>query len=196
MRGFNYKKAIQALNYLAIRSGGRLNKMKAIKLIWLSDRYNIRKSGRTITGDVYFALKFGPVASCTRDILENNSLSDNELEYKRQFIEVIDQYNYVSIGEFNPKVFSQKELEVIQLMYDTYGHLTQFEISELSHIFPEWKKYEAALKSTFGSSRFEIDTKMFFENSNDGFHLFSNSEEEIQDMLEYHNELLSFSTAI
>ena len=105
MRGFNYKKAIQALNYFALKNGGSLNKMKAIKLIWLSDRYHIRKSGRTITGDVYFALPYGPVASCTRDILENNTLSQEELEYKKSYIEVINKYNYKSVGEFNSKIF-------------------------------------------------------------------------------------------
>jgi len=195
MRGFNYKKAVQALNYFAINSGGSLNKMKAIKLIWLSDRYHLRHKGRTITGDIYFALKFGPVASCTRDILENNSLSEEELEYKKTYIKPFGKYLYESISEFNPKVFSIAEVQVLDLMFHTYGHLTEFEISNLSHIFPEWKKYESSLTGQF-SSRFEIDLDLFFLNSDDGFNLFMDNENDLADMLEYHNEIKSLSESI
>ncbi len=35
MLDFDYKKATQAINYLAKKEGGKINKMKAIKVIWL-----------------------------------------------------------------------------------------------------------------------------------------------------------------
>ena len=95
MRGFNYKKSAQALNYLANKNGGTLNKMKAIKLIWLADRLNLRKYGRSITGDDYYALPNGPVPSATRDILESSDfLDDIASVYASEYITEIDKYNF------------------------------------------------------------------------------------------------------
>ncbi len=37
---FDYKKATQALNFFAIKCGGKIDKMKALKLIFFADRYH------------------------------------------------------------------------------------------------------------------------------------------------------------
>ena len=115
MRGFNYKKTVQALNFFSERSGGTINKMKAIKMIWLSDRLHIRKYGRFITNDVYFALPHGPVPSTTRDILEANPfLNPIELEYSSRYIEVHNKYDFISINAPDLNVFSDSDIEVIK----------------------------------------------------------------------------------
>jgi hypothetical protein len=67
---FVYKKATQAVNYFAQRSGGIINKMKAIKLIYFADRYHLRKYGRPITNDEYLAMDYGLVSSGVKDIAE------------------------------------------------------------------------------------------------------------------------------
>jgi len=66
MKGFNYRKAIQTLVFFAEKENGTINKMKAYKLIWLSDRWHLRNYGRSILNDTYFALKFGAIPSNTR----------------------------------------------------------------------------------------------------------------------------------
>ena len=38
MNEFNHRKAVQALNFFSLKNGGKIEKMKAIKLLWLSDR--------------------------------------------------------------------------------------------------------------------------------------------------------------
>lgn len=86
MNTFNYKKSVQALNYLAVLEGGAINYMKALKLIWLSDRYHLRNHGRTITGDKYFALKNGPVASFTKDIIINKHITEEQSKYSSTFV--------------------------------------------------------------------------------------------------------------
>ena len=45
-------------------------KMKALKLVYIADRYHLRKYGRLITNDTYFAMNYGPVPSGTKDIAE------------------------------------------------------------------------------------------------------------------------------
>ena len=46
---FDHEKATQAINFFARESGGQINKMKAIKLIYFAERYHLRKYGRPIT---------------------------------------------------------------------------------------------------------------------------------------------------
>jgi uncharacterized phage-associated protein len=187
MNGFNYKKAVQALNFFARKSSNfTLNKMKAIKLIWLADRFHLRKYGRPIIGDVYFALPYGPVPSTTRDIVEENniSLSEEELQYSKDFIENESKYKYKSIKDCDLKVFSKTEVEAFDKIFSTYGGLSQFKLSDISHLFPEWKRFESRLKQRI-SSRYPMSYMDFFSNVNDGFDLFQDPE----DMLEISKEL-------
>lgn len=181
-RGFNYKKSVQALNYLAQNFGGSLNKMKALKLIWLADRLHVRRYGRSITGDVYFAMPFGPVPSTTRDLVESyQSLNELESEYREQFISTsnTDKYNFSSIGVLNLKVFSKTDICIIDEITEKFGHLNEFELSNFSHIFPEWTRYESAIKAK-NSSRFEIDYKDFFVDVEEETNTFIDSEENLE----------------
>jgi uncharacterized phage-associated protein len=164
MRGFDYKKTTQALNFFAKEEGGEINKMKALKLIWLSDRKNAALFGRTITGDSYFAMKNGPVASATRDILEESSfLDDVAKDYSNSFIKS-NGYEYVSIGHIDEEVFSDSDINTIREIYKAFGNKDKFALSDISHEFPEWKKYESALRKRL-SSRFEISIEEFFETN-------------------------------
>ena len=181
MRGFNYKKTVQALNYIAAKYGGTINKMKAIKLIWLSDRLHLRNFGRTITGDTYFAFKYGPVPSSTRDILESNSsfLSDEELDYSSQYLSIISKRDYSSVGMPLMKVFSETDISSIDEVVQTYGKYDQFQLSDISHEFPEWKKWEREFSQKMGS-RFLIDFEDFFKDSTEENSLFKQDATDLQ----------------
>jgi uncharacterized phage-associated protein len=183
---FNYRKATQSLNLFAILSGGKINYMKAIKLIWLADRYHMRNHGRTITGDQYFALKNGPVASNSLDLIKNNNLSDCEINYRDLNIKR-QNYDVISLNSCNEKIFSKKEFQVLNIIYKEYSHMTWDEISNFSHIFPEWKIYEDRLKEN-KNRRFQIDMNMFFDNVDDKTDLFINTSKEIEELKQYHKE--------
>ena len=163
MIGFNYRKAVQTLNFFALKEGGKINKMKAIKLIWLADRAHLRKFGRPLIADQYFAMPFGPVPSSTKDLAENNSfLADDEKKYRDEFIS-LKSYNVHSEREPDKIVFSQTDLEIMESIYENFGRIKEFELSEISHKYPEWKKFETALQQGEGS-RFPMNYLDFFEN--------------------------------
>jgi hypothetical protein len=118
MRGFNYKKAVQSLSFLANENGGTLNKMKAIKLIWLADRLHLRQFGRSITGDEYYALQNGPVPSGTRDVLENSDfLDDTASDYASEYLSAIDKYNFAILTKPNLKVFSETDIKTLKTIF-------------------------------------------------------------------------------
>jgi len=179
MLGFNYKKAVQALNFFATQEeGGIIDKMKAIKLIWLSDRAHLRKYGRPILMDRYLAMRYGPVPSKTKDLSEcdNSFLDKNEQEYRDQYLKTYhENHNIKSIHDIDKKVFSETDLQVMEKVYLKFGKTEKFKLSDISHFYPEWKKYKEMLESG-EASHIDMDYLDFFKNSDieekdDFFHL-------------------------
>lgn len=188
MERFKEKKSLQALVYLATKFGGKLNKMKALKLIWLSDRYHLRHYGRSITGDQYFAMKNGPVASCTRDLLQNSVFvgADGKLIDLSKFINQeasVDGYEYAAVSEPNLNVFSETDIKVLDLIFDRYKGYGQFTLSTLSHSFPEWTRYEEQFKQS-SRGRYDINIDDFFINVKDKQGLFQDDEDYLKESKE------------
>lgn len=158
---FNYKKATQALNFYADKDSGCINKMKAIKLIFLADRYHLRKYGRPIINDEYFAMPYGPVASGVKDIAEMSGfLGDNERSYAEKYLTIPDQYNIKSTDKVD-FVFSKSNIEALEFSWDNFGNISEYRLSEITHEFPEWKKHKAKLEK---KSRVRMSYEDFFDD--------------------------------
>jgi len=167
-QNFSYKKSTQAINFFATMQNGVIDKLKTLKLIYFADRYHIRKYGRLITNDNYFAMDYGPVASGTKDIIElNNFLSEIEKDYAIRFIEPTTDFNYIrSIKKVNLEEFSASEIEALKYISGKYQKLGSIELSEITHKYPDWQK-----KSKFLNpgqvSRVGMDLIDFFEDPSD-----------------------------
>ncbi|MFC2017710.1 Panacea domain-containing protein [Chloroflexota bacterium] len=162
---FDLQKATQALNWLAIKSGGRISKLKALKLLYLADRYHLRKYGRLITNDIYFAMDYGPVPSGSKDLAEaSDFLGDDEQEYSSKYIKPINQYTFESLADPDPSVFSDSDIESLAFAWDTFGHLARFDLANITHEYPEWKKHKQALKL---DSRIQMNLMDFFDDPRD-----------------------------
>lgn len=161
----NFKKVTQSLNWLAKKEGGQINKMKAIKLVWMADRLHLRKYGRPITKDDYIAMKFGPVGSVTRNITDEATpyLSDEQLGYSQKFIKKTADNFFTSVNDVDVAVFSESDLESLEKVYGDFGKFDQFELAKLTHEFPEWKKFEKRLESG-AISQAPMSYVDFFEN--------------------------------
>ena len=53
-----HEKIAQILNYIAHQAGSSdaINRLKALKLIYFADRYHLRRYGRSVSNDDYFAM--------------------------------------------------------------------------------------------------------------------------------------------
>lgn len=176
MTEFKYKKAVQALNIFAQKEGGTINYMKAGKLVYLADKIHLRTYGRTITNDNYVAMKNGPVPSRTKDIISKSEWWGHDIvEYSNSFLSEPRGYDILTIGEADTIVFSKTDLKVIELVYNQYGHLKEFELSDYTHTFPEWKKHEQQLKSD-PHRAFDIEIDDLFHPSDSGGKLLQSAE--------------------
>lgn len=96
----NERKVAQMAAYLLARRGGRMSHLKLLKLmklLYLSDREQMRRSGYPISGDRMVSMPHGPVLSMTLNFMDgdvesspggwNDWVSDkenNELSLARQ----------------------------------------------------------------------------------------------------------------
>lgn len=166
---FDYKKATQAINFFATKAGGYINKMKAIKLIYFADRYHLRKFGRPITNDEYFAMPYGPVNSGVKEIAENSDfLAANEQEYASIFLKIPNQYGVRSIHPVEGKVFSESDVEALSFAWDTFGKYNQYELADLSHNYPEWKRFKDIIESK-SQTRVRMNYDDFLKDPGEGF---------------------------
>lgn len=149
---FSHRKAAQALNFFAGQAGGRLNKLKALKLVYFADRYHLRKFGRPVIGDEYLAMTYGPVPSGTKDIAEmSDFLGEEEKSYAGTFLLAIDRKTFQSIQPVEPGVFSESDREALAWTWQTFGTMEPFALADLTHAYPEWKKHEDSIRAKLTS---------------------------------------------
>lgn len=181
-----HKKATQAINYLARKKEGKINKMKAIKLVYFADRFHLRKYGRPIVGDVYWAMKLGPVGSDTLNIanISDNDLNKESLHYVKEYLTRpsgdIKREEILSKKEVDIDVFSQSDIEALESVYKEFGDKDQFELADMTHDYPEWAKFKKEILVE-GKKRLRMDYLDFFKNpKNSGSSLFTLPEEDLE----------------
>ncbi len=175
-----YKKATQALNLLARKKDGQINKMKAIKLIFLADRLHLRKYGRPIVGDMYWAMKLGPVGSLAKNVAELSSISEEALVYAKKYIKPLDakKQTFISLKPGDLSVFSKTDLECIEVVYNKFSDKDQFELAEITHKYPEWIKHKKEIEG--GKKRVKMDYRDFFADTAKEDGLFSQNKSDLE----------------
>jgi uncharacterized phage-associated protein len=175
-----YKKATQALNIFARKKGGKINKMKAIKLIFLADRLHLRKYGRPIVGDMYWAMKLGPVGSLAKNVAELSSISEDALVYAKKYIKPIDEkkQTFISLKQEDLSIFSETDLECINVVYNEFSDKDQFELAEITHAYPEWIKHKKELDG--GKKRVRMAYDDFFTDTQKEDNLFSQNKSDLK----------------
>ena len=165
-----HRKATQALNFLARQSpGGRINKLKALKLVFFADRYHLRKFGRPVTECAYFAMTHGPVASEAKHVAEDDDLLPAPARsYARKFLEKKSVYDFASVADVDKSVFSESDLEALTFAWENFGYFPKYQLRDITHHYPEWKRHEHAIKDQ-GHKRVKIDCADFFAEPDAGY---------------------------
>jgi uncharacterized phage-associated protein len=135
---FNERKATQLAAAFIERSGGSLNHMKLIKLMYLADRTALLSWERPITGDDYFSLKHGPILSTTLSMIsdEHNPSSEN---FWFDYIKKQGDYEVSLVKPCPPTDLSVAEVAVIDEVFSQYGHYDKWDlVKHLHEVLPEW----------------------------------------------------------
>jgi len=149
------EKIVQGGKYLASKSPeGKINRLLAVKLMFLADRYHIRKYGRPITWDGYVAVPHGPAGSKVMNLFNQNEdwLDEEGLDYSVKNLEKVNNnYEIKAKGSVDEDVFSESDVEAIDFARTHFGNIEQFELADhITHLFPEWYTHaEVAKRSAY-----------------------------------------------
>jgi len=90
---FNIEKATQTAAYLLKLNGGAMNYTILLKMLYLADRASFDLYGKPIIGDMYCAMKYGPVLSTVLDLMTDPVDEKNKC-YWYEFLKT-DNYNLI-----------------------------------------------------------------------------------------------------
>ncbi|MDZ7723237.1 MAG: Panacea domain-containing protein [candidate division KSB1 bacterium] len=132
------EKLIHAIIYFA-KHTKYCHKLKIMKLLYYLDFWHFKETGRSVTGLQYKAWKKGPVPpKVYHDIEPKNNTKDFENAF---FIENEEFEN--GIGhclkimprkEFNPKIFSRREIQILEKVALIFNNAKAKDMSDSSHL--------------------------------------------------------------
>lgn len=125
---FKRDKAIETIVYIAKRVNEPTN-WRVLKLMYLADRHHLKTYGRFITGDSYVAMRQGPVASATYDLIKSDETPSDVTSY------IMDGY-YVRVGQeadYNRRKFSGTDMQTLEYTIEEYGNLPHSQLSKIVH---------------------------------------------------------------
>lgn len=177
-RTYNPETTVELAVAFTSLEGGRISHMKLLKLMYLFERYWLLKHKQLLTGNTLFMLPKGPVLSETLDLMNGNIMYPN---WNKIFSRVQNnQIKFVSVGE-RQKYFVRENLQfydvksssvlppeahkVVKSVYQVYGRLTQFELSDYTHELPEWSDPKGSARRLSDENLYRIITDSYHQGS-------------------------------
>lgn len=170
----DFKKKVQTINFFAKQVCSKtISKIDALKAVFFADRYHLLKYGRTVTGDTYYAMKHGPVASEIKNIcnLDPNWLSPEEISYTKQFLKVNKNSVHSNKKEYDSNFFSETDLEALEKALHLFVSLknNKTDLAEYSHRFFDWENKYAPFLPIEENNRIDLDLDEFFNIVKDDY---------------------------
>lgn len=135
---FQPEKAVAAAALLLKRHGEPIKYLGLLKMLYIADRVALAQMEQPITGDHYVSMDYGPVLSGVYDLIKGQSVNE-ALPLWSKYISPRDDNCVSLIEDPGNGDLCEEEEEILQQVYDTFGHLDPFEVAEWTHDLPEWK---------------------------------------------------------
>jgi len=137
---FSLPKSTEVACEFLERSGGQINVMKLVKLVYLLDRLSLDLRGIPVVGGDYLSMRNGPVTSELLDLINAGRLAgESDSSWERS---ISDRLNHeISLESKSKREYlSDNELELIERIWSEHGKLNQWELVDWCHKHcQEWK---------------------------------------------------------
>lgn len=134
---FDPRKAIEAILYVASRTA---NVYTILKVLYFADKAHLSRYGRFITGDVYVAMRHGPVPSGAYDIIKQ-ARGDGWAALPEP-VEQAFQVERNSVRPLRPanmRLLSASDVECLDEAIVQYGNLSFSKLRAISHKEPAYQ---------------------------------------------------------
>jgi uncharacterized phage-associated protein len=143
---FNEKKAAQVAAFFLHSAGSKLDLLKLMKLMYLAERNSLAEYGEPMIGDLLYSMEHGPVLSHTLN--HTNGLRESTPDGWDSWVR--DRANHqlslrkpITNIKRDLSLLSDADLEILQSLWAKHGHLSGFQLRDLTHeICDEWEDPE------------------------------------------------------
>lgn len=136
---YDSEKAVQCIDYFVEQEGGRIEKLKVIKLLYLADRLSLAKRDKPLIFDEYFSMRHGPVTSASLNGI-NGEIADPA--WKK--IELLkDNRSIISKDSSDRDRLSKADLRILTETWEEFGKMSASQIRAWTHDnCPEYSEVE------------------------------------------------------
>ena len=138
---FDREKALNTVLYIA-RQIEKADFHKVFKILYFAEQKHLAKYGSTIVGDVFVAMKNGPVPSKIYDILKalrNELAFQVDTQFEKKLIEIKENHYIQPVGEVDMEVLAASEVECLNDSITENKSLSFALLSDKAHD-EAWKK--------------------------------------------------------
>lgn len=134
---FKREVAINAVLYVLNRMGGICDMHKCAKILYFSDMEHLSVYGKSITGDTYIAMEFGPVPSKIYDMEKavkgDSFYSDQANDIRANLFHFINKKDMQAIGKPDMDFLSESNVEILDKWIEELRDKSFDEIVYKSH---------------------------------------------------------------
>ena len=120
---FNSEKAVDVICFIA--SNAPVNDIYHIcKVLYFADKLHMERYGRSICGDTYIAMKFGPVPSGTYDLIKDvrrHRTHSNNYDHAAASFQLVGDDRIKVIRDVNEDLFSDSDIECLNQSIQEHG---------------------------------------------------------------------------
>jgi uncharacterized phage-associated protein len=136
---FDEQKVTEAAVQLLRLAGGRMGKLRLMKLLYLADRESLDRNDRPISGDRYYSLPHGPILSRTLDII-------NGTEAAPAWETCLDLQGskVLLVHEIEPDALSRIEIDILRAVHERFKGHSDAALRSHTHRLPEYQDPECS----------------------------------------------------
>jgi uncharacterized phage-associated protein len=129
--GFRSRKAAQMAAHFACLSGGTIEKLKLIKIIYLAERECISRHARPMLFDEFYSLPQGPICSATLNGIDgrlDGNVWDSYIARNGNIVVAVR-----AIGRQDLDEVSDAEFDVLSKAWQMFGPMTASTVRNFTH---------------------------------------------------------------
>lgn len=129
--------AIQAILYILQRMGGTCDIHRCHKILYFADNEHLSKYGRSITGDAYVRMDFGPVPTCIYDLFKavrgDSYFASQVDDIRHDFFYFVNNKDIVAVASPKMDHLSESDVEMLDKYIAQMKDKDFNEVSDASH---------------------------------------------------------------
>lgn len=135
---YNEKVSINAILYLLSKMNGTCDIHKMCKMLYYADQYSLANFARSITGDTYIAMDYGPVPSNIEDGFKglrgsHYYITIDSLRNLSKAICFTNKYHIKALVEPNKRFLSGSDIESLDYAFNKCKDLSFSQLTDMSH---------------------------------------------------------------